>query len=182
MKAKVSRRAPGCAVPPAAGRYHVPASRSSSFPLLSSCPALPRHGPRTAALPPRHFSPLRGHSFESLQTAKGLEVKALISWGSPVTTSLYAKQKADIYTPSLPSLVVLSNDSDRGSGTDHAGCLHRGIRLHTRGDAGSLRYGGTCQRSSHRPWPCSCLKKPPACTWDLVMMQTTLCMELWPSR
>lgn len=135
----------------------------------------------TATWVPPVFSPFRGCSFESLQTAKGLEAKALISWGSPVTTSSYAKQKADIYTQFLPSLVVLSNDSDHGSGTTRAGRLHRGIRLHAWGDAGSLWYRGMCQRTSRRPWPCSCLKKPPACSWDSVMMQTTSCMELWPS-
>lgn len=112
---------------------------------------------------------------------KGTEAKALISWGSPVTTSSYAKQKADIYTQFLSSLVVLSNDSDHGSGTACAGYLHRGIRLHAWGNAGSLWYRGTCQRTSRRPWPCSCLRKPPACLWDSVMMQTTSCMELWPS-
>lgn len=76
-------------------------------------------------LPNQAVSLLSGSSFESLQPAKGIEAKSLISWGSAQTTSSYAKQKADIYIPFLPLLVVLSNENV------HGGCASRESRLAT---------------------------------------------------
>lgn len=93
----------------------VPASLSfpAPSPPISSCSS-GRGCPARLKLPTQAVSLLLGSGFESLQAEKGIEAKSLVSWGSAETTSSYAKQKADVYRPFLPPLVVLSNESVHG--------------------------------------------------------------------
>lgn len=82
---------------------------------------------------------LLGKSLESPQPEKGIEAESVVSWGSAETTSSCSKQKAAIYVPFLPPLIVLSNESVRG------GCAL--------GDQDLLTRGDPCRDHSHAPYP-----------------------------